>query len=97
MTRLFGRSIYVFAVLLLSASGNAQTTTSTIRGSVADPSGAPVPGASIELTETGTPLVQSSGGIPAANISAPGSAGVISTTRGFAPARQIMLRGRVDF
>ena len=35
--------------------------------------------------------------LPAANISAPGSAGVISSTRGFAPARQIMLRGRVDF
>jgi hypothetical protein len=35
--------------------------------------------------------------VPAANISAPGSAGVISTIRGFAPARQIMLRGRLDF
>jgi hypothetical protein len=35
--------------------------------------------------------------VPSANISAPGSAGVISTIRGFAPARQIMLRGRLDF
>lgn len=35
--------------------------------------------------------------VPGANISAPGSAGVISAIRGFAPARQIMLRGRLDF
>lgn len=35
--------------------------------------------------------------LPAANISAPGSAGVISAVRGFAPSRQIMLRGRLDF
>ena len=34
---------------------------------------------------------------PAANISAPGSVGVVSSVRGFAPARQIMLRGRLDF
>jgi len=35
--------------------------------------------------------------VPAANISAPGSAGVVSAIRGFAPSRQIMLRGRLDF
>ena len=35
--------------------------------------------------------------LPAANISAPGSAGVVSAIRGFAPSRQIMLRGRLDF
>ena len=35
--------------------------------------------------------------LPAANISAPGSAGVIGAVRGFAPNRQIMLRGRLDF
>jgi len=34
---------------------------------------------------------------PASNISAPGSVGVISSTRGFAPGRQIMLRGRLQF
>ncbi len=34
---------------------------------------------------------------PSANISAPGSVGVISSVQAFAPARQIMLRGRVDF
>ncbi|MCI0620667.1 MAG: TonB-dependent receptor [Acidobacteria bacterium] len=34
---------------------------------------------------------------PSANISVPGSAGVISSTRGDGPARQIMLRGRVEF
>jgi carboxypeptidase family protein/TonB-dependent receptor-like protein len=34
---------------------------------------------------------------PASNISAPGSVGVISSIEGFAPARQIMLRGRIDF
>jgi len=31
------------------------------------------------------------------NISAPGSVGVISSVDGFAPARQIMLRGRIEF
>jgi hypothetical protein len=34
---------------------------------------------------------------PAANISAPGTLGVISSTRAAAPARQIMLRGRIQF
>jgi hypothetical protein len=34
---------------------------------------------------------------PASNISAPGSLGVISSTRAAAPARQIMLRGRLQF
>jgi Carboxypeptidase regulatory-like domain/TonB dependent receptor len=34
---------------------------------------------------------------PAANISAPGSVGVISSVDAFAPARQIMLRGRIEF
>ncbi len=34
---------------------------------------------------------------PSANISVPGSLGVISSTRAFAPARQVMLRGRIDF
>jgi hypothetical protein len=34
---------------------------------------------------------------PAANISTPGSVGVISSIEGFAPSRQIMLRGRLDF
>jgi hypothetical protein len=35
--------------------------------------------------------------IPAANISVPGSAGVISSTRAFGGARQLMLRGRFEF
>jgi outer membrane receptor protein involved in Fe transport len=34
---------------------------------------------------------------PAANISAPGSLGVISSTKAHAPGRQIMLRGRLQF
>jgi hypothetical protein len=34
---------------------------------------------------------------PSANISAPGTVGVISSVDGFAPARQIMLRGRIEF
>ena len=34
---------------------------------------------------------------PSANISAPGSVGVISSVQAFAPGRQIMLRGRIDF
>ena len=34
---------------------------------------------------------------PAANVSAPGSVGVVSSLEGFAPSRQIMLRGRLDF
>jgi hypothetical protein len=34
---------------------------------------------------------------PGANISAPGSVGVISSTRAFAPGRQIMLRGQLSF
>jgi hypothetical protein len=34
---------------------------------------------------------------PSANISAPGSLGVISSTKAYAGARQIMLRGRIDF
>jgi hypothetical protein len=34
---------------------------------------------------------------PASNISVPGSLGRISSTRGFAPGRQIMLRGRLQF
>jgi len=34
---------------------------------------------------------------PAANISTPGSVGVISSIEGYAPGRQIMLRGRLDF
>ncbi len=34
---------------------------------------------------------------PAANISVPGSVGVVSSIEGFAPSRQIMLRGRLDF
>jgi hypothetical protein len=34
---------------------------------------------------------------PSANISAPGSVGVINSTRPFAPGRQIMLRGQLSF
>jgi hypothetical protein len=34
---------------------------------------------------------------PSANISTPGSVGVVSSIEGFAPSRQIMLRGRLDF
>lgn len=34
---------------------------------------------------------------PGSNLSAPGTYGVITSVRGFAPARQIMLRGRVEF
>ena len=34
---------------------------------------------------------------PAANISTPGSVGVVSSIETFAPARQIMLRGRLEF
>jgi hypothetical protein len=34
---------------------------------------------------------------PSANISAPASVGVVNSVRPFAPARQIMLRGRIDF
>lgn len=34
---------------------------------------------------------------PSANISAPGSVGVVSGVQGYAPGRQIMLRGRMDF
>ena len=34
---------------------------------------------------------------PAANISAPGSVGVISSVAAFAAGRQIMLRGRIDW
>jgi len=34
---------------------------------------------------------------PASNISTPGSVGVVSSIEGFAPSRQIMLRGRLDF
>jgi hypothetical protein len=34
---------------------------------------------------------------PAANISAPATVGVISSVAAFAPARQIMLRGRIEF
>jgi hypothetical protein len=34
---------------------------------------------------------------PSANISAPGSLGVIGSTRTFAPGRQIMLRGQLAF
>ena len=35
--------------------------------------------------------------LPAANISVPGSVGVISSTRAFGGARQIMLRSRLEF
>ncbi|HWQ54496.1 MAG TPA: TonB-dependent receptor [Bryobacteraceae bacterium] len=35
--------------------------------------------------------------VPASNISAPGSVGKVSSTKSFAPNRQIMLRIRVDF
>lgn len=34
---------------------------------------------------------------PGANLSTPGTYGVITSTRGFAPSRQIMLRGRLEF
>ncbi|MBI3684457.1 MAG: TonB-dependent receptor [Acidobacteria bacterium] len=34
---------------------------------------------------------------PGANLSAPGTYGVITSTRGFAPGRQIMLRSRIEF
>jgi hypothetical protein len=34
---------------------------------------------------------------PSANIPAPGSLGVISSSKPYAAARQIMLRARVDF
>ena len=34
---------------------------------------------------------------PSANLSAPGSYGVITSTRGFAPGRQVMLRSRIEF
>jgi hypothetical protein len=34
---------------------------------------------------------------PGANLSTPGTYGVITGTRGFAPARQIMLRSRIEF
>jgi outer membrane receptor protein involved in Fe transport len=36
-------------------------------------------------------------GIPASNISAPGSVGIVSSLRDGSPARQIELRGRMDF
>jgi hypothetical protein len=35
--------------------------------------------------------------VPSANISAPGSVGVISAVTDGAPGRQIELRGRIDF
>jgi hypothetical protein len=34
---------------------------------------------------------------PSSNLSTPGSYGVVSSTKGYAGARQIMLRGRIDF
>jgi hypothetical protein len=34
---------------------------------------------------------------PGSNLSTPGSYGVITSTRGFAPARQVMLRSRIEF
>jgi hypothetical protein len=36
-------------------------------------------------------------GNPSANISAPGSVGVVGSTKSYAPNRQIMLRGHLDF
>lgn len=49
MTRVFWASVLCLAFLLATASGFAQTTTSTLEGKVVDSSGAVLPGASIEV------------------------------------------------
>jgi hypothetical protein len=48
-----------FALLFLSTSGlNAQATTATVLGTVTDPSGAAIPGATVQVRNTGTSQTQ---------------------------------------
>ncbi len=51
--------VFAFAVLYLASGLNAQTVKGVITGTVTDPSGASVPGASVTITNTGTSEKQS--------------------------------------
>ncbi len=52
-------SLIAIAILLLAAFSFAQSYTDTIRGTVTDPSGATVPGASVTVSDTNTGLTRS--------------------------------------
>jgi uncharacterized surface anchored protein len=55
MRRIFG---ILVALVLLAVAGNAQTFRGAINGTVTDPSGAVVAGASVKATNTGTGIAQ---------------------------------------
>jgi hypothetical protein len=80
----------VFSILLLlslATAGFGQGTTGTIRGTVVDPSGAAIPGATVKLTNksTGATRVVSTGttGIFVANLMPPGTYTAVITKGGF--------------
>ncbi|MGC2160536.1 MAG: TonB-dependent receptor [Silvibacterium sp.] len=85
------RHLALFAALLTGAFCIAAAQTSTMRGTIADPSGAVIPSASISLTTpdghtVATATSDASGSYKVSNL-APGMYIVIATAKGFAPSQ----------
>jgi hypothetical protein len=89
MMSFFRRSaaLSLFLIALLAPPSRASAQTGTLRGQVADPSGAVVPSAAITLTGNAQPLQTKSGadGQYSFRSLAPGAYTITVTARGFAP------------
>jgi hypothetical protein len=86
----FRRRLLIAVALIAGAASAASAQTAAVRGSVTDPSGAVIPGASVSLTTpdghtVATATSDASGNYAASNL-APGTYIVIATAQGFAPS-----------
>lgn len=81
---------FILALLLAGTPGFGQANSSVIRGTVSDPTGAVIPGATVSITSpdghtVGTATSDASGAYQARNL-APGTYIVIVAAKGFAPS-----------
>jgi hypothetical protein len=85
--RLLRLSVLIFLPLLLASSVLAQNSTGSLHGTVMDPSGAIIPGASVVLSGNGKTVSTTSGGAGSYHFDglAPGHYSVNTTIEGFTP------------
>lgn len=85
--RLLRLSVLIFLPFLLASSVFAQNSTGSLHGTVMDPSGAIIPGASVVLSGNGKTVSTTSGGTGAYHFNglAPGHYSVNTTIEGFTP------------
>ncbi|MGB7188818.1 MAG: carboxypeptidase regulatory-like domain-containing protein [Acidobacteriaceae bacterium] len=88
---LFRRCFFLSIALLVGAFATAAAQTSTLHGTVTDPSGAVIPNATVSVTNpdghtVGTATSDANGGYEVSNLT-PGVYIILATSKGFAPSQ----------